>query len=134
MTNDSDSEKNNHKISSKKFKKEDSDYQAFLYIRLKGKVDTTEEKDFHKIANALRKYMPKIKHTWSHFTVLIIVGYVLLNYCNFYKHPTNSLISDIRMGLIGVNLMIIYVSCLILPKPSIYRPHPYVWRFFQAFS
>lgn len=60
--------------------------------------------------------------------------YYFVNYLRIFEHETNSMISDIRMGIIGTNLFIIYIACLILPKPSIYRPHPGFWRLVQALA
>jgi len=44
------------------------------------------------------------------------------------------MITDIRMAALGTNIFLIYIGILVLPKPSIYRPHPLFWRTIQSLA
>lgn len=64
--------------------------------------------------------------------IFMIVMYAVVNHFDLFAHPTNSLISNIRMMIFVANLVIIYLGVLFLPEPSKKRGSSLFWRVVQA--
>lgn len=64
--------------------------------------------------------------------IFMAVAYVAVNHLDLFKHATNTLISNIRMMLLLLNLIIIYFGVLFLPDSSKKRGMSMFWRIAQA--
>lgn len=73
-----------------------------------------------------------IKNGRTQLCIFMVIVYLFVNYLDLFKHPTDSLVSNIRMASFALNLLIIYLGVIFLPEPSKVRPFPLFWRFFQA--
>ena len=60
--------------------------------------------------------------------ILLVVLYLAVNHFNLFAHPTNSLVSDIRMMIFTANLVVVYLGVLFLPEPSKKRGSGTFWK------
>lgn len=73
-----------------------------------------------------------IKNGRIQLCALMVILYLLANYFDLFKHPTDSLVSNIRMASFSINLLLIYLGVIFLPEPCKVRPFPMLWRFVQG--
>jgi phosphatidylserine synthase 2 len=100
--------------------------QEFMVNKLRPQLSPTltsgvVQKPIHVIANS------KIQ-----LTLLAVFLYFAVNHLDLFKHPTNSMISNIRMMIFVANLMVIYLAVLFLPEPSKKRGWSLFWKIIQG--
>lgn len=72
-----------------------------------------QENNLLGFAKRVKRSFPKVRHGKYQLGISMVVFYYLINYGNFFPHPTNPFISEIRMAVFGVNLYIAYISCFL---------------------
>ena len=88
------------------------------------KIKVGNEKDIVSIASLLKKHFPKVRYGKTQLGAFFIVLYLLSFKYQFWAHPTSSMITEIRQAIFGTNMLLVYIGIIVLPKPSIIRPHP----------
>lgn len=80
----------------------------------------------------LTKPQHYIRNSRVKLLIFLVVGFIAINYMDLFKHPTDSLISNIRMAILAANLAVIFLCVEFLPEPSKRRGWPLFWRIVQA--
>ena len=84
---------------------------------------------------SLSSVTPKVKHSIFSSKVQLLIFAVLLyahvNHFNYFAHPTNPLISDLRMAIFGMSLVLTYLCYIFLPETSKGRG-AWFWKLVQA--
>lgn len=62
----------------------------------------------------------------------LVAMYVLINYLDLFKDPESTMISNIRMAIFGLNLMVLYLGVVFLPAPSKKRGFEFFWKLAQS--
>jgi len=64
--------------------------------------------------------------------IFMVVLFLAVNYLDLFKHPTDSLISNIRMMILVINLVVVYLAVVFLPEPSKKRGFALFWKIVQG--
>ena len=73
-----------------------------------------------------------IVNSKTQLAVLLLALYFSVNHLDLFAHPTNSMISNIRMMIFVANLLTIYLAVLFLPEPSKKRGWSLFWKIIQG--
>lgn len=90
------------------------------------------ENDITYMKSLLKKYTPKVRWGKVQLGCFFIILYLLSFQMKVWVHPTNAMITELRQAIIGVNLTLVYIGVIVLPTPTIVRPHYLFWRTQQA--
>lgn len=93
------------------------------------------EEDNQLKKNAANKVLHKISNSRTQMFVLFLVIFLFVNHFDFFKHPTDSMISNIRMAILGTNLVVVYLGVIFLPATSKGRPfNGLFWKLVQSLT
>lgn len=89
-------------------------------------------KDLRSIHKFVKKQFFRVKNPRFQLFIFFLFMTVFVFKIEFTDEPNNELIADIRKAIVVTNIWLVYVGCLILPKPSANWPSTRIWRLINA--
>lgn len=88
-------------------------------------------KDLHSIHKFLKKQFFKVRYGLVQQLIIFSFSYFLLM-CNLFEDSELSWIGDLKKAWLMSSLQVLYIGCLVLPKPSANWPSTRIWRLINS--